>query len=463
MRRFGRSACGTWSWPRRCRRTIKPTAATTSTAARRVLLLPLFALASAHRASPELRAALPTLRARAEPGAAGAARDCRPVWPGAHETTHGADPHGGLSRRRPARPRAGAGHHRRAGPRSHGAGPAHAALRGLPARHRARRARSHRPHGHGDAPGRVRVHGLLVRRAHRAESRHGRALHGWLDRWRRFRCTTFVDPPAGSRRCSTSRACRAPLAAARRRRVRASAPAAGRDDAHQGGVPGDQGAGGHRLRGAAVQLPRRRRQRRAPGTRAAASAKTSAPASTSWPRAIRAASCGRPASPSAPGSRSPKAPLDNRVSVLIGIAPAIAMYDFSALKASTEAEVHHPRRARRAVPAEGDVRVLRAAAASRRSWPSSTPPITCSTARSRRSATRSKICWRTSRRRRTEAAGQLHVSMKDAVIVSAVRTAIGKAPAGTLRTTRPDDMAAATITRGACARAAGSTRPRSTT
>ena len=35
--------------------------------------------------------------------------------------------------------------------------------------------------------------------------------------------------------------------------------------------------------------------------------------------------------------------------------------------------------------------------------------------------------------------------MKDAVIVSAVRTAVGKAPAGTLRTTRPDDMAAATI------------------
>ena len=35
--------------------------------------------------------------------------------------------------------------------------------------------------------------------------------------------------------------------------------------------------------------------------------------------------------------------------------------------------------------------------------------------------------------------------MKDAVIVSAARTAIGKAPSGTLRTTRPDDMAAATI------------------
>ena len=35
--------------------------------------------------------------------------------------------------------------------------------------------------------------------------------------------------------------------------------------------------------------------------------------------------------------------------------------------------------------------------------------------------------------------------MKDAVIVSAVRTAVGKAPAGTLRTTRPDEMAAVVL------------------
>ena len=35
--------------------------------------------------------------------------------------------------------------------------------------------------------------------------------------------------------------------------------------------------------------------------------------------------------------------------------------------------------------------------------------------------------------------------MKDAVIVSAVRTAVGKAPRGTLRTTRPDEMGAAVI------------------
>ena len=36
--------------------------------------------------------------------------------------------------------------------------------------------------------------------------------------------------------------------------------------------------------------------------------------------------------------------------------------------------------------------------------------------------------------------------MKDAVIVSAVRTPVGKAPNGTLRTTRPDDLAALTLT-----------------
>ncbi|MCA1629269.1 MAG: acetyl-CoA C-acyltransferase, partial [Acidobacteria bacterium] len=36
--------------------------------------------------------------------------------------------------------------------------------------------------------------------------------------------------------------------------------------------------------------------------------------------------------------------------------------------------------------------------------------------------------------------------MKEAVIVSAVRTAVGKAPKGTLRDTRPDEMGAAVIT-----------------
>ena len=35
--------------------------------------------------------------------------------------------------------------------------------------------------------------------------------------------------------------------------------------------------------------------------------------------------------------------------------------------------------------------------------------------------------------------------MHDAVIVSAARTAVGKAPNGTLRGTRPDELAAAAI------------------
>ena len=44
--------------------------------------------------------------------------------------------------------------------------------------------------------------------------------------------------------------------------------------------------------------------------------------------------------------------------------------------------------------------------------------------------------------------------MRDAVIVSSVRTAVGKAPKGTLRSTRPDDLAAVVI-REAIARAKG--------
>lgn len=35
--------------------------------------------------------------------------------------------------------------------------------------------------------------------------------------------------------------------------------------------------------------------------------------------------------------------------------------------------------------------------------------------------------------------------MREALVVSAVRTAVGKAPKGTLRTTRPDEMGAAVI------------------
>ena len=44
--------------------------------------------------------------------------------------------------------------------------------------------------------------------------------------------------------------------------------------------------------------------------------------------------------------------------------------------------------------------------------------------------------------------------MKEAVIVSSVRTAVGKAPRGSLRATRPDDLAAVAI-KGAIERAKG--------
>src|SRR3954452_1553635 len=44
--------------------------------------------------------------------------------------------------------------------------------------------------------------------------------------------------------------------------------------------------------------------------------------------------------------------------------------------------------------------------------------------------------------------------MRDAVIVSAVRTAVGKAPKGMLRATRPDDLGAAAI-QGALAQVPG--------
>ena len=53
--------------------------------------------------------------------------------------------------------------------------------------------------------------------------------------------------------------------------------------------------------------------------------------------------------------------------------------------------------------------------------------------------------------------------MQDAVIVSATRTAVGKAPDGSLRTVRPDDMAAAVITEVAATRARRRRRKRSAT
>ena len=55
------------------------------------------------------------------------------------------------------------------------------------------------------------------------------------------------------------------------------------------------------------------------------------------------------------------------------------------------------------------------------------------------------------------------VAMRDAVIVSAVRTAVGKAPNGTLRHTRPDELAATVIARSAARARRASIRRRSRT
>ena len=110
----------------------------------------------------------------------------------------------------------------------------------------------------------------------------------------------------------------------------------------------------------------------------------------------------------------------------------------------------------------------------------------CSTDRSKRSAVRSPGCSQTHQdvrthemrgtraERRPSPGASTRLSrggrirsrkgaMQDAVIVSAVRTAVGKAPAGTLRATRPDEMAGGRAARGARARARRWTRPRSTT
>ena len=105
-----------------------------------------------------------------------------------------------------------------------------------------------------------------------------------------------------------------------------------------------------------------------------------------------------------------------------------------------QADVSHSWRARRADSGEGGHGSSTRSCPSRRSSSSSTAPIICSTARCPRSATPSKIFCR--------------ISMAEALIVSAVRTPVGKAPNGSLRSTRPDELAAA-VMREALNRAPG--------
>src|SRR6185436_18048610 len=74
-------------------------------------------------------------------------------------------------------------------------------------------------------------------------------------------------------------------------------------------------------------------------------------------------------------------------------------------------------------------------------------PITCSRARRRWSVKPSKICSPISipSRRRPQKAQKAQRHMQDAVIVSAMRTAVGKAPKGTLSVMRPDELGAVAI------------------
>ena len=131
---------------------------------------------------------------------------------------------------------------------------------------------------------------------------------------------------------------------------------------------------------------------------------------------------------------------DPHVTALIGIACPVNKYDYSAVVAAGKPTflIHGERD--ELIPLQGNTEVLRVAVRNRRSSSSSTAPIICSTARCQKSAKRSKISFR--------------ISMADALIVAAVRTPVGKAPNGSLRSTRPDDLAA-TVMREVMNRAAG--------
>ena len=153
-------------------------------------------------------------------------------------------------------------------------------------------ARAHRSSGHDHAAGGVRRRGhAFVAGGAESPARgpDSAALSGPQTRCRLMRLREIAGPAGRSRRCSTSRRRRRRERAgarrtrpgrrpARRGRPRASASAVRRHDAHQGRVPGGEGVRPHRLRRAALQLPRRRHERRQRSTTAPARWTTSAPA-----------------------------------------------------------------------------------------------------------------------------------------------------------------------------------------
>ena len=143
-----------------------------------------------------------------------------------------------------------------------------------------------------------------------------------------------------------------------------------RDDAHAGrAARGDRGLVRAGLRGAALQLPRRRRERGHGSTRARAKWRTSVAAldvmATRYPGA---ADLGGRASRSAPGSRWRPARRTRGCRRSSASAPPFERYDFSAVDGQREAEVPRPGRGRRALPAEGRAEALRAPGRAAANW-----------------------------------------------------------------------------------------------
>ena len=156
-----------------------------------------------------------------------------------------------------------------------------------------------------------------------------------------------------------------------------------------------------RLRGAALQLPRRRRERRHVQRRPGRDGRLPRGARLHARAAIRRRRSGRPACRSASWIALTIGAADPRVSALIGIAPPLDRVRLRrrsrrARSRSSSSRANATRSARSRTCARST-----RAPPSRRSWSSSTTPTICSTARSARSPTRSRICWRETGMRRS--------------------------------------------------------------
>ena len=276
-------------------------------------------------------------------------------------------------------------------------------VHGEPALDHRRRRRRHGRLRSPDSPARASPCSSAPGISARSRSRGAFAdiVSGFLDTARTGQpaqcCVRLPVRPARSKRCSTSRG------RSRRLERRAGSPRERRRDPRRGGV--------RRIRtrsSAGRCTPRRStsRRRRWPGSAArcfastfAASARararsTTAPArrTTSAPRSTSCASSIRSAPLWAAGMSFgvwvglTVGAEDPRVSPLLGVATPVNEYDFERGRREREAEVLHPRRARRDLSAEGNARVLRARRRTEGARGHRRAPIICSTARSARSA-----------------------------------------------------------------------------